>query len=123
MNKDALSFPVYWVLSAAEVVIFVAAVWLVSREEGKREARAAWWVVFFGLILYLLSYYGKYGAHPDNPPIPFPWDNVIAAAIGLISFYWAVASGYRTEEMREIAETGTGLVPEEEEEISGLASG
>ncbi|MCA3747802.1 MAG: hypothetical protein IN808_01495, partial [Rubrobacter sp.] len=43
---------------------------------------------------------------------------LIALGIGLVAYYWGVASGYETEEMRSINESGTGLIPTSEEEKS-----
>lgn len=110
-----LSFPVFFGLIALEVVGFSALVWWASDAEGRQAVNAAWWLLFLVLATYLLSYYGAYGPF-KKPPIPFPYDNLIALAIGLGSYYWGVASGFETEEMRAIAESGTGLVPEEMQE-------
>ncbi|ABG05713.1 amino acid permease-associated region [Rubrobacter xylanophilus DSM 9941] len=117
LGNGALPFFAYWVLCVAEVVGFVGLVWLFASDRGRREVKAAWWVLFLALALYLLSYYGTYGPL-ENPPVPFPWDNLIALAVGLVAYYWGVASGYETEEMRSINESGTGLVPTSEEEES-----
>lgn len=113
LGQDTLPFWLFWTLSAVEVVVFTAFVWLLSNGKGRREAKAAWWVLFLTLALYGLSYYGTYGPL-DNPVIPFPWDNVVALAIGLAAYYWGVASGYQTEEMKRIADSGTGIIAEEE---------
>lgn len=113
LGQDTLPFWLFWTLSAIEVVVFTAFVWLLSNGKGRREVKAAWWVLFLTLALYGLSYYGTYGPL-DNPVIPFPWDNVVALAIGLAAYYWGVASGYQTEEMKRIADSGTGIIAEEE---------
>ncbi len=55
--------------------------------------------------------------------IPFPYDNLIAIVIGLVSYYWGVASGFETDGIRAINATGTGLIPEEEEQELNLATG
>lgn len=118
LGADALPFLLYWAFSAVEVVAFSALVWWFANGEGKREVNAAWWVQFLVLALYLLSYYGEYNATRENPLFPFPWGNLIAVVIGLLAYYWGVASGYQTEEMKSINDSGTGLVPTEEEESS-----
>ncbi|WP_273846440.1 APC family permease [Rubrobacter calidifluminis] len=112
--SNSLPFLLYWALTAAEVLAFAGLVWRFTNQ--KREVHAAWWVLFMMFATYLLSYYGSYGPL-KTPLVPFPWDNLIAVVIGLISYYWGVAAGYQTEEMKEIAESGTGLVTPEEEEM------
>lgn len=109
VKADVLSMPLYFALSALEVVVFAVVVWAASTEGGRREVTATWWALFLQLGLYALSYYGAYGPL-DDPVIPFPWDSLIGVGIGLISYYWAVASGYRTDEVRLIADSGTGVI-------------
>lgn len=121
INKNALPFPVFWILITVEIVGFAFLVRVLSNQYGKRAVDAGWWFLFLTLGLYLLSNYGAYGTF-KQPPIPFPWDNLIAIAIGLVAYYWGVRSGYETEEIAQINEVGSGLVPEEEPEL-GLAEG
>ena len=118
VGQDSLPFLVYFFLSLAEVLVFIGVVYVVSTDEGKREVNAAWWVIFMTFALFLLSYYGSYNSDVfgNNPPIAFPWDNLIAAVIGIISYYWGVASGFETQDIKDIKATGSGLVPEADEE-------
>ncbi|MGI9048235.1 MAG: APC family permease [Rubrobacteraceae bacterium] len=118
VGQDSLPFLAYFFLSLAEVLVFIGVVYVVSNAEGKREVNAAWWVIFMTFALFLLAYYGSYNTDifKDNAPIAFPWDNLIAVAIGLVAYYWGVASGFETEDIKDIKATGSGLVPEAEEE-------
>ena len=117
IGQDSLPFLLYFILSLVEVLAFTGAVYLVTSDEGKREVNAVWWVYFMTFALFLLSYYGSYNSDVfENPPITFPWDNLIAAVIGVIAYYWGVASGYETEDIKDIKATGSGFVPKEEEE-------
>jgi hypothetical protein len=36
------------------------------------------------------------------PTVHFPWDYLVAAGIGLVSFFWAVQSAFETEELQEL---------------------
>jgi len=114
IGANQLSFPIFFVLSVAEVIVFTVVTWLVSNREGKRAVNAAWWFFFLVFASYLLSYYGVYGPL-KNPAISFPWDNILALVIGLIAYYWGVASGFATDEMKEIDESGVGVIMAEEE--------
>jgi hypothetical protein len=102
------------VVSAAEIVAFTVLCWVLSRPTGRREVWRAAWIEFLILGSFILSYYGAYGPLP-KPAIAFPFDDLIALGIGLVTYYWAVAAGFVTEEIRAIVEKGTGVVEEEEE--------
>jgi hypothetical protein len=115
-TTHALSFPVFFVLIALEIVAFSLLSWWRSNAEGRRAVNAAWWLLFLALASYLLSHYGAYGVF-KKPPIPFPYDNLIELLIGITTYYWAVRSGFATAEIRAIAESGTGLVPEEDDTL------
>ncbi len=117
INKNTLPFVLFWALISAEIVAYALAAYFLSNAEGRRAVNAGWWFLFLTLGLYLLSYFGAYSVF-KHAPIPFPWDNLIAIAIGLVAYYWGVASGYQTEEMRRIDESGTGIVPEEGPELN-----
>lgn len=112
MNLNSLSFPLYFALSALEVILFSVAVWWLSAPEGKQTVTRAAWLLFLILATYLLSYYGAYGPK-STPTISFPLDDIIELAIGLVGYYWGVASGYETAELNEIVTTGTAVVPTE----------
>jgi amino acid transporter len=110
LGKDALPFLPFWAFVVVEVSAFTGLVWSLGGAEVKREVNSAWWMLFLTLALYLLSYYGSYG--PLGEPLAtFPWDSAIATAVGLVAYYWGVASGYQTEAMREVMKVGTGPTP------------
>lgn len=104
LRAQVLDIRLYFGLSAVEILIFAIVVWAASTREGRREINAAWWVLFMQLALYILSYYGAYGPL-KNPVIAFPWDSLIGVGIGLVSYYWAIASGYLTDDLRAIVES------------------
>ena len=69
--------------TAQKTTVFTALVWFPSNAGGKREVKSSWWVLFMALTLYLLSY------------------------------YWAVASGHQTAEMKELEDSGNSMIPGE----------
>jgi len=101
-----LAFAIYIVVIAAMLIGTLAFLVSAVPKEVKREINAAWWYIGFLLAIYILSYFGQFGliAQVAQPPIPFPWDTVIAAIVILGFHYWAVNSGYRTEAIEEIIE-------------------
>lgn len=114
------TFGTYYVAFAAAIVLVTAATWLISNAEGRMHIDRSWWFVFLCLGLFLLSYYGDYGVNTTHPTVAFPYGDLIAAGLGLVAFFWAVHSGFETDELKELHQVlGTGArleaVPEIEE--------
>jgi amino acid transporter len=106
--KGSWTFGTYYVAFAAVLVLTIVATWLASSPAGRHQINRSWWFVFLCLALFLVSYYGEYGPLA-KPRIAFPWSDLIAVGIGLVTFLWAVAAGYETDEIRElvaVAESG-----------------
>ncbi len=97
----SLSFPVYYVLFAASVIGFAAVLWWLASPVGRQHIEHSAWLLFLLLATFLLSYYGEYGPL-KNPALPFPVSDFIEIVLGLVSYYWAVASGFATQELTEI---------------------
>jgi len=73
---------------------------LLLKSRQKKEISAGWWLIFFILATYALSYFGGFGPYTI---IPFPEDTLVAIVI-LAFYFWAVHSGFRTEAINEIIE-------------------
>ncbi|MHB1986539.1 MAG: APC family permease [Acidimicrobiales bacterium] len=95
------SFGVYYFTFAGVVVLGTLAAWALSSPKGRHQINRSWWFIVLCFGTFALSYYGEYGPL-IKPKIAFPWSDLIEIALGLVIFYWAVASGYETEELREI---------------------
>ncbi len=69
----------------------------------RRDIRAGLWlpVMFFAEIV--LSWLGSFGTG-NLHALPFPLDEAIAAGMGVATYYWSVASAYRTEQLTELME-------------------
>ena len=100
--KGSWTFGTYFTAFAVALIIITMATWLLSNEEGRKHIQSSWWLIFFSISLFLLSYYGSLGAKASSATVHFPWDYLIAGGIGLISFIWAVRSAFETEELREL---------------------
>jgi amino acid transporter len=113
--KDHPNFPLWFIVSAAAVYAFVGLCWLFGSSEGRHLINRSWWLITFILAEFCLSYYSSFGVLAKPPaPLRFPYDTLWALLIGLICFYWAVASGFETDEIKAIVDTGSGLVPVED---------
>jgi len=100
------------------VLVLCALMWWLSNAEGRRHILASAWLVWLILAFLPLSYYGHYGPLPHSP-LAFPWGTVVAIGVGLVTYAWAVRSGFETEEIRDIVDTyqhggdvGESLAPE-----------
>jgi amino acid transporter len=112
--SDHAPFVEWFALCAVAVYGFCGLCWLFGSQEGRHLINRAWWLVTFILAEFCLSYYSSFGVTAHQPhPLVFPYDTLWALLIGLVCYYWAVASGYSTEEIQAINATGSGLVPEE----------
>ena len=109
------AFLLYFGALVVEVVAFSAFI----RWRGSAAARQAvdrsWWFIFLVFATLGLSYVGAYGPL-STPTVPFPLDTLAALVIGLVSYYWGVASGFATDEIKAIVATGSGVVPPEPDE-------
>jgi len=65
----------------------------------KKEINAGWWLIYFILAIYIVSYFGGFGLYTV---IPFPYDTIVAAIVVLIGYFWAVRSGFRTQAIEDI---------------------
>jgi amino acid transporter len=94
-------FGLYDVAFSAAVLFFCAAVWLASNAEGRRHVARGVWLIVLLLATFPLSYYGGFGPL-KNPPIAFPYGSVIEIGLAVASYYFAVSSGFATEEIEDI---------------------
>lgn len=101
--SGAWSFGLYDVALSADVLFFCVALWALCSTDGRRQVAASAWFVIMLLCVLPLSYYGAFGPL-KHPSISFPWDTLIALGIGLLAYYWGVASGQHTSELQDIVE-------------------
>lgn len=118
-------FPLWCGLSALAVFGFSALVWVLSNPAGRRVVGATWWLLCLIFGELALTRYSSFGPNP-KAVIPhflqFPYDTVWALVFGLVIFYWAVRTGYATDELEAIKATGSGLIAEEVEELGAGVS-
>ncbi len=117
-RAGAWAFGTYDGAFSAAFLALCVLMWWLSNAEGRRHILASAWLVWLILAYLPLSYFGHYGplAHP---PLAFPWGTVVAIGVGLVTQFWAVRSGFETEELRDIVDTyrrggdvGEALAPE-----------
>jgi amino acid transporter len=98
----SLSFPAYFILFAGTLIAFFVALWLLSNEVGRMHVERSAWLLALLLVTFLISYYGEYGPL-SKPSLAFPVSDIVEAVVGLVCYYWGIASGFVTDELSEIA--------------------
>lgn len=103
-HAGGLSFWAYVVVLIVEVLAFAGVMWAVAQPQRRREVPAALWFIAYLFAVYIVSYLGAFGPRPASQQLPFPVGTIIVALVSLGAYYWAVASGYKTEEIEAIIE-------------------
>lgn len=79
----------------------------------------AWLLAYMGTLV-LLSYIGETGAPYNGIGIlKFPIDFVVVIIVAVGFYFWSVKSGYKTDEITEIIESGTQYVEASSEPTGG----
>ncbi|MGH3320565.1 MAG: APC family permease [Streptosporangiaceae bacterium] len=111
-SPSAWPFGVYDIAMSADVVFFCLGLWLLSSKECRLHIQRTAWLIWFLLAIFPASFYGQFGPL-KSPPLPFPWMTLIVVGIGLVAYYWGAASGFQTDEIRDIIERHRGERGEE----------
>ncbi len=99
--NPAWPFTTYFFAMMADVAFFCLALWLLSTPMVRHQVGRGMWIIVSLFALLPVSYYGYFGPL-KTPVIGFPWDTLIALAVGLNGFVLALISGYRTDELNDI---------------------
>ncbi len=79
----------------------------------KDNIKAGWWVPAYILVLTLLSYLGEADYGGTNT-LPYPYDFVVVIIVAIIFYLISIKSGYRTDEIKDIIDSGTQYIQEED---------
>ncbi|WP_063731482.1 APC family permease [Streptomyces sp. RTd22] len=103
-RPDGWDFPWYMGAMVATVALFLAALRAAGTAEGRRHLDAGVWLIATLLAVLTVSHYGAFGPLA-TPPLGEPYDLLAVVALALVSYQWAVRSGFRTEQLdRALAE-------------------
>jgi amino acid transporter len=100
-RADGWGFPGYFGAIVVIVAVFLAGLYAVSNDVGRRHIRGGSWMVTTILAVLLIAYLGPFGPL-DSPVLANPVDLIIMIAIAVGSFLWSVRAGGPTEELAEI---------------------
>lgn len=110
-SPNAWPFAGYYLVFCLLVLAFCAAVWLFSNAEGRKHVNATWWLIWLLLASLLVGYLGVYGPL-DKPVFMFPWGMGVELLVGVVTYIWAVHSGFETAEVRDIVASAAESGPE-----------
>jgi len=107
----------YLVIAILIGLIVYAAFYLAGKSainifSGKHFKGGAWLLAYMGAIT-LLSYFGE-KAYGGTGLIPLPWDFLVMILVAIGFYFWSVYSGFKTDEITEIIESGMQYLPSEE---------
>ncbi|MGH7697715.1 MAG: APC family permease, partial [Candidatus Dormibacteria bacterium] len=106
------AFGVYYFTTIVLVMGFTGILWYACNPVGRKAVQSTWWLIYFLLAVFGLSYFGSYGPL-KVPGLTFPSDLLVVIMVGLLSYGWAVRSGYATPELQTIIDTGTAVIGDE----------
>ncbi|MHA4852905.1 APC family permease [Rhodococcus sp. MSC1_016] len=99
-REGAWDTPAYLMACTAVLAVGGIVLYLMSNTVGRvHVSRSTWFVALLMAVLFL-SFYGSYGPL-DHPVFGEGWDLIPVAIAGLAGYYWSVASGFETDEVRE----------------------
>jgi len=115
-----------WPLTGEIILLMVVALPIYLYYQAKsgwhdfgRQMKGAWWLVVYLPVIALLSWGGSL-TFGGKGYIPYGWDLVVVAVVGLVFYGWGVKSGWRTPsieaaELEAREEPNAPLVPPDEE--------
>jgi len=112
-----------WKLGVAIVIgygVLVATVafgW--SDVKPRWHVRTSAWIPVYLVGIGVITLFSSFGAYSD-PPLPFGWDALVAAAFSLAIYYWAIRSVLPNDEIQEMIDT---LVVPEDTELQPAPAG
>jgi len=108
-------FPVYFTAIVLIVVVFIAGLYAVSTDVGRRHIRGGTWMVTTILAMLFVAYIGQFGPM-DSPLLASPVDLIVMVLVAVGSFLWSVRAGGPTEELADIlAAQGSADIPAAQE--------
>jgi amino acid transporter len=100
-REGSWGFGLYFSAILLTVAVFLAGLYAVSTEVGRRHIRGGIWMVATILTILLVAYLGQFGPM-DAPVLDNPIDLIIVVLAAAGSFLWSVRAGGPTEELAEI---------------------
>ena len=114
-------FIAVYIMTVVSTVLLTLIIHHWAKEENKKEIKSGWWLIYFVLFIFGISYLGAFGpyvspiavaghAFPYIPILFFPYDSILVIVVSIFFFFFAVRSGYTEDDVQSIlAEQGVPL--------------
>ncbi len=114
-NGFAISFVEYYVVLILILISTMITLSIKLLKRNNKQITAGYWLVIFVASFFPISFFGSFGVYLPKgiAVLPFPWDTLIAALIGLGVYFYAVHSGYKTPEIENLIVTNNEDVSEQ----------
>jgi hypothetical protein len=100
-REGGWGFPLYFTAIVVIVAVFMAGLYAVSTDVGRRHIRGGTWMVTTIRAMLFVAHLGQFGPL-DSPVLANPIDLIVMIGIALGSFVWSVRAGGPTEELGDI---------------------
>jgi amino acid transporter len=104
---DDWSFASFYSMFCVLVLAYAAVLWGISNAEGRQHVNATWWMLVLALATMLVGYFSAFGPKDVHAALQFPWGTLVELGVGIVTFFWGVASGFETEEIKDIVASET----------------
>lgn len=112
--KGSWGFGTYDVALSAAIIFYCVGLWFICNATGRKHIARTAWLIWMLLGIFPLEYYTKSVGGATSEPLQFQYGTLIAVGIGIVAYYWGVASGFLTDELQEIINAeGGGSAPTE----------
>lgn len=101
---DAWSFTAFFITFCVLVLGYAGVLWAICNAEGRQHVNATWWMLALTLATMLVTYVSAFGPPNAQTFLAFPWGTLVMLGVGIVTFYWGVASGFETPEIKEIVQ-------------------
>jgi amino acid transporter/nitrogen fixation-related uncharacterized protein len=104
----------YLAAFAGMVALFIAALWAISSQAGRNQIVAGLWVFPALIGTTFVAYFGDIGPM-EEPVLVNGIDVIVVVALGLVTYWWAVKTGFRTDELDQVVRQQIQMEEDEEE--------
>jgi amino acid transporter len=91
----------YLAAFAGMVAVFIGVLWAISTNEGRRQIRAGLWVFPALIGSTFVAYFGDAGPL-SHPVLVDGVDVIVVVILAVVTYWWAVKVGYRTDELDQV---------------------
>jgi hypothetical protein len=109
----------YLAAFARMVALFIVVLWAISAQDGRNQIAAGLWMFPALIATTFVAYFGDVGPMSE-PVLDYGIDVIVIVALALVTYWWAVKVGFRTDELDQVVRQQI-QIGEEETKAAALA--